>query len=170
MDSFQTQSVINESTFRALRKYLMPRKQKLFFFACIALFAVLLVISIITKYNSVIVVLALGIIVLTTEYFILLNRLVKISVNRLQETAHSKESLHETSLTDTGFKMINHSTNGAAIIDYNDIVRFVETEKFYALFTKANQFGIINRQTIDEANKKEALVTFLKERCKKIRW
>lgn len=170
MDSFETQSVISEDTFKQLKKYLMPQGQKLALVAFILLAVCLLVVSAFAESYFFMVLMAVAAIVFTVEYLLILNKHVKINIKRMQETVHAKECGYTTSFSDAGFKMKNHVTNAEGTIAYDDIKRFVETKTFYVLFTGANQFGVVNRSDIDGANKKEELINFLKQNCKNIRW
>lgn len=169
MDLFETQSVMNEDTFKELKKYLMPQGSRITLITAIIIAACFLIIAAVAKFYTLTGALAVVIIAFILEYVLLLNKCVNVSLKRLQETTQAKECTYTTSFSDIGFKIKNHVTNGTATIAYDDIKRFIETENYYTLFTKTNQFGVINKKAIDEANKKEELINFLKHNCKNIR-
>jgi len=41
----------------------------------------------------------------------------------------------------------------------------VETNNYYALFTKADQFVLVNKKDIEQAQKKEEFLSFIKSHC-----
>ena len=171
MDLFKTKTVINENTFRELKKYLIPRKQKIVLLVADLLAVVLMIIAAMIFQSYVFVVLlAVSILIYPLEYILLANRYVKMNIKRLQESIHAKECEYTTSFNDTGFKLINHSTNAVVTIVYEDIARFVETQTYYAVFTKADQFGVVNKYALKGVDERDELKNYLKHRCKGIRW
>lgn len=170
MDSFETQSVISEDTFQELKKYLMSRKQRSALITLRLLAICLFVAAIFARSYFFMGLMAIAVIIFILEYLLILNKHVKTNIKKMQETIHAKECEYTTLFCDAGFKIKNHATNAMATIAYDDINRFVETKTCYVLFTKTNQFGIVNKSVIDEAGKKEELIRFLKHSCKNIRW
>lgn len=170
MNLFETQSIINESTFKELKKYLMLRGFRIFFITFITLSACLFIVSALIRHYVLMTAMFILIIAVILDYIWTLNKNVKVNMKRLQETIHAKECVYTTSFSETGFKIINHVANATATIAYDDINRFIETENYYALFTKANQFGLVNKSDIDSTDKREELINYLKQSCKKIRW
>jgi len=58
------------------------------------------------------------------------------------------------------------------------IQRFTETKRFFVLLSKSkfagferfNQFGIIDKQSIEQAGQKRELIEFLEQNCKDIKF
>ena len=89
-------------------------------------------------------------------------------IKRIQETTNAREYEGTTSFGDESLTMKNHSTNGVINICYDNIHRFVETNNYYALFTKADQFVLVNKKDIEQAQKKEEFLSFIKSHCTNI--
>jgi len=170
MDLFETQSVINEDTFKELRKFFLPRRRRIALIMIMLFEVFLFIVAAFSGLYVLMVVVAVLIIRSIVKYLLILNKSVKLIMKRMQETEHAKEFEYTSSFCDAGIKIKNHATNAMITIYYDDINRFAETKNYYVLFTKANQLGIVNRSDIDGANKREDLINFLKCSCKNIRW
>jgi len=171
MDLFETQSVINlEDTFKQLKKYAIPKRVKIFVFTIILVEVCIFIAAVLAKDYDWMIRMAVVIIVLISAYLFTLNRNIKIGIKKMHETVHTNVCEYTTSFCDAGFKIKNHVTNGIVTIAYDDINRFVEIKAYFVLFTKTNQFGVVNKSVIEEVNKREELINFLKHSCKNIRW
>lgn len=170
MDLFETRGTVGEETFKELKKHLMPRNQKLSLGVFIVLGAGAFVFAAIVRNYSLMIIAALAVLLFSVEYTLLLNKYVKVNMKRLRETAHADEYATTTALSDEGITVKNHATNTAAMLSYDDFVRFAETDTLYALFTGANQCCIMHKASIDGAGNREQFLGALKERCKNVKW
>jgi len=101
--------------------------------------------------------LAIAVIVFILEYFLILNRLVKINTKKMQETIHAKECEYTTSLSADRFKIKNHATNDMGTIDYDDISGFIETKNYYVLFGTMSRKGT----NLSKRTTRDKLLSFL---------
>ena len=169
MDLWETKCVINEDTFRELKKYLMPTKQRLILLAAFLLAVCFFILGVLLRSYSLMGLMVLAMLALALEYILILNSYVKSNVRRMQETVHARECAYTTSFSDAGFHIKNHLTNAQTTIAYEDIKRLVETTSYYVLFTKAEQFGLVNKSLINDSNQQEALRAYLKQHYPSIR-
>jgi hypothetical protein len=51
-------------------------------------------------------------------------------------------------------------------MDYAVICRFVETENMYTLFTKAEQFIVVNKESLMKAQSNEDFIKLIMSKCK----
>ena len=178
MDLFETQSVINEDTFKSLKKHLLLQLLKrsvIFIVISIGLFILAIwqnkIASTMKNVTLYFCLLSFLVVILACVFPILeLRNYVQVNMKRLREMAHNDECLYTTSFDESGFKIINHETNGTMIVYYDDIAKFIEIEKSYIIMTKLNQFGLINKIVIEESGKKEELIDYLKIKCLHIRF
>ncbi len=96
----------------------------------------------------------------TAEYFVGVNNYVKVHTRRLRETTGADMCEYTTSFNDIGFVLHNHATGGTTTIAYENLCRFKETQSYFVLFTKANQFGVVNKAQIEAAGQREALLAY----------
>jgi hypothetical protein len=92
-----------------------------------------------------------------------LNRVIKINMDRFYELG-LKEIEVVTSFTEDKIKLHNKTTGAASELSYGVIERFVKTENMYVLFTKAEQFIVVNRKILIEKEKHKDFVRFIKEK------
>lgn len=170
MDLFETEVAINEDALKEIKNHMMAPKQKGMLIAFIAVFACLFIFSVIIKSYVLMVTSATAVVAFIVETFLILNSYVKVNLKRIQETTNANEVIYTTSFNEAGAKLMNHSTNAVATIDYDNIARFVEAKSVYALFTKAGQFLLVNKNEIDGAQKREEFIDFLKSNCKHVKW
>ena len=112
----------------------MPRGQRFALITVILSAICLLIVTVFVRSYLLMGMLAIAVIVFILEYFLILNRLVKINTKKMQETIHAKECEYTTSLSADRFKIKNHATNDMGTIDYDDISGFIETKNYYVLF------------------------------------
>jgi len=75
-----------------------------------------------------------------------------------------------TSFTADEIKIYRADTGGTNRISYSSIISFVETAHTYTLFTKADQFIVVNKTSLAQAKKKKDFVMFIQEQCKNAKW
>lgn len=162
MNLFETKSIISENSIKELKLYLISPRQKI-----TAFLGILLSIWASIYFGSAFFIMLIFIFISIIPLSIKQN--IKIIIKRMQETTNAKECECTTSFGDESLTMTNHSTNGTTNICYDNIKRLVETKNYYALFTKAEQFVLVNKKDIDQAQKKEEFISFIKSHCKNLK-
>ncbi|MCL2388093.1 MAG: YcxB family protein [Defluviitaleaceae bacterium] len=171
---FETTSVINKDTLIEIKKHLMPPRAKRIYILLIIgglLMAVGGIFFIVDPYvshnGSFMVVVAVGLsvsIVTAICYFIQPNTIVKTNVNRFKESGHTEVRI-TSSFTEDKIKIQNSTSGATGEVGYDVVYRFAETENFYTLFTKTEQFIMVNKISLIEAGKNEEFVKFIRGKC-----
>jgi len=159
---FETKSIISENSIKELKLYLISPRQKI-----PAILGIILSIYASIYFRSAFFIVLIFIFISIIPFSIMQN--IKMMIKRIQETTNAREYECTTSFGDESMTMINHSTNGTTNILYDNIHRFVETNNYYALFTKAEQFVLVNKKDIEQAQKKEEFISFIKSHCKNLK-
>jgi len=95
---------------------------------------------------------------------------VRSMMERDRETSGGAEACRVVSFHDDKIHVHNENTGGKVYLNYDSIVRFVDTKSTYTLITKTNQFVPVNKITLTQKNKNEVFIHFLKDKCKNARW
>ena len=162
MNLFETKSIISENSIKELKLYLISSRQKI-----PAILGVILSIYASIYFRSAFFIMLIFIFLSIIPFSIKQN--IKIMIKRIQETTNTSEYECTTSFGDESLTFLNHSTNGITNIYYDNIYRLVETNNYYALFTKAEQFVLVNKKDIDQAQKKDEFFSFIKSHCKNLK-
>lgn len=170
MDTFETSTVMNKAALNDIKHHLMTSGRKAVMLAIVLLALCLTIFGIILQHTLLISLSAAAAALFIAEYFFIVNRNVKQFLKRLEESQHIREYSYTTSFTDEGMKIINHTTGNSFNIFYGDIRSVQETARYYLVFTRANQFTLVDRIAIDTAGKREAFRAFLLSRNADIRW
>ena len=178
MEQFETKVTINKETFRELRKHMKPPREKIrvaILSVWLVLFGIGLMVFRPSDMSGVLVGIGLFAIIfgLAGPFLHHLNfhYVTKINQRRVAESAGGKTTIEYTaSFTEDEIKIYFPTSEGTAHIKYDAIRRFAETARWYALFTKENQFIVVDKLCLVQAQKSEAFLRFLKEKCNKVRW
>lgn len=169
MSSFETTGEIDKNILKEIKPYFISKKKKIVFACFLAVFnCVMLIDFIINNDQGRIWFAAILDIILIAEYFIILNTQLKIYNKRLKETIGTDSVTYTTSFDEVGVNIKNHATNGSGNIKYSDVNRIVETRNTFMIITKANQFTLVFKECLKDAQKKE-IIEFLKDKCKDIK-
>ena len=88
---------------------------------------------------------------------------------RWQESTGTSELEIIASFTDEKIKVHNETTGNTVYIDYDVIRRFAETEYAYVLFSKQNQFFLVNKSAFSHEQRIE-FMSFIQGKCKNVGW
>ena len=169
MERFETKNVINRGSFVELKRHLRKSSDRRFLILyplpCLAF----LILGIIFQFIFAIFVGVLGIMLV----LILIIR-GKVSQNRfweqVKENSGTEELVQIVSFHEDNIEMHDLKTSGTVYTKYDLIDRFAETESMYALFTKANQGIIVNKAILEQEQKTEEFMRFIKDKCRNARW
>lgn len=164
---FETTGKINESLLQEIKRYMLnPKQNNIFLFARVFLGA-LGVLFLLSKNYLWLFICIVCVVVFTFEAIIIRNKMMKIMLDRMTENTGAPESTYTTSFTDDGIQIKNHETNATAIIKYETIIKFIETNSVFILFTKAWQFTVVFKAELEH---KDEFIAFLKSKPTQIKW
>lgn len=170
MDTFETGTVMNEETLREIKHHLITRGRKIAILVIILMAAGVLVMAIAIQSVPLICTAAVAVVLFILEYFFIVNRNIKVFLKKVEETAHTREYRYTTAFTEAGMQIVNHTTGSNSLILYSDIKGVRETRRHYMVFTRANQFTLLDRAALDGAGKTGALKAMLHSRAPGILW
>jgi len=175
---FKTTATIDESTFIELKKHLLPPREKMhYLITSIAAFALAFagIAANITDginspdygFNPVLLIL-IGIpigIMMPIMYFYRIKKVIQINMDRFREAGYTKIEV-VTSFADDKIELHNATTGASSSIKYSAICRFAETENTYTLFTKAEQFVVVNKASLIQEQTNDEFIGFIRKKCR----
>lgn len=175
MGLFKTTYTIDEQAFIELKKHFVSPKDKNYFkIVSIAGFvlAILGIVNVIGgERDSIITIMILaGLFAGITMPILYLNRIkqiIKINMDRFKEAGHTEIEV-TTFFTDDKIELHNVTTGASSSLDYSVICRFVETENMYVLFTRAEQFIVVDKASLISAQTNDEFIRFIREKCRMI--
>jgi len=173
MESFETTVTISKDTFQKLKKYKKPPHEKM----RVAIASVVLVIVgalyiALEQMNSVLgfPIISLGLAGPLLHHFNF-NYVTKVNWRRMIESSGGMDTFELiTSFTEDEVKVYNPANGGTAHIKYGTIKRFAETDEWYILITKENQFIIADKVRLIQEGKDKEFLRFIVGKCENVRW
>lgn len=163
---FETTGVVNEEIVRAFKSGVLTSATKNFFRSMIFICIVFGLLSIFMTENKVFILcFSLLTIIFITEYFYIINKVIKICMQRMEESVGKKESKYNIYFDEEGAIVNNLDTGAKVHMKYEVFNRFAENSNTYALFTKSNQFIVIFKECLNQSQVDE-FREFIKEKCK----
>lgn len=163
MECFKTTGTLNESMVREVNTCMLSKEQRYTLIGCIIIFALLFMYCIARRYEI------LGAVVFTSAIFlvyyytyVLKKQSLKLNIARLREISGAEGYQMSTWFDHTGINIQNYMTNATSKIQAVHFRRVAETENLYIIFTKANQYMLVFKNCLDEAQRK-LFIAFLKE-------
>ena len=167
-NKYRTSGVIDESTYREINKVLLSRRY--IWFTRIAavvttIFTVLMVIVRSHFFYFVIFVLLTALLLYWPKW--LLKSYLTTAVKRMNETYSSGFIQMETWFTEEGVAIHNLTDGAQLVLRYEVLRRAAETERYFYLSTKSNQFTLVFKDLLT-LEQKQSFLPFLKEKCPQI--
>jgi len=166
MNTFEMESTVNKDTYHELMWHMIPKTVKI-------IVAIVLLGSTISAigghYEAAVSGLAMAVIFSVAMLFAH-KRGIKTTLQRQKECEGTPELKLAISFLDENIKIHNLRAGGAIYVNYDSMARFVETKNFYALFSKANQFVVVNKTNLIQEQKSKDFIRFLKDKCKNVKW
>ena len=170
MEQFETRVVMNKEAWKALRKYWKPPQEKLRVMLASAALALLGIAYLLLWEDR------LGIVMILCGFagpflhHLNFRYVSKVNEKRAMESAGGAED-NERLVAFAEEEIVIRSTMNENVsrINYNAIKRFAKTENLYALITKENQFIMVNRTQLAQAQKEENFLSFIGEKCKHVK-
>ena len=173
MESFETTVTISKDTFQKLKKHKKPPHEKMrVAIASVVLVIVGILYIVLEQMNSVlgIPMISLGLAGPLLHHFNF-NYVTKVNWRRAIQSSEGRDSFEcITSFTDDEVKLHNPTNGGTAHIKYGTIKRFAETDEWYVLFTKDNQFIIVDKVRLIQEEKDKDFLRFIVGKCENVKW
>jgi len=99
------------------------------------------------------------------RYFVYPRQVIKVILQRAKETTGYSDEEVVTSFTDEKIKLYKVATGNTTWLDYGAIVRFADMGGLYVLYTKGNQFVLVDKAQLAQRQQNEAFIGFLKNKC-----
>ncbi len=167
MDQYRTSGVLDENTYREVSRFFLPRRHVLLiriYAIVVAIFTVLMFFSKNYPYTVLLLLItllfAMGPMLLQKLY---LHRALK----RIREI-RAEPARMESFFTLEGITLRNPDSGKQAVLPYENIRGVAETEHYFFLNTKANQFTLVFKDCLIP-EQMESFLPFLKERCPKLK-
>jgi len=167
MDQYRTSGVLDENTYHEISRFLLPRRHVLFiriYAIVVGIFTVLMFISKNYPYT----VLFLLITVLFAMGPMLLRKLYLHRTLKRMREIRAEPVRTETFFTLEGVTLRNPDSGKQAVLPYETIRSVAQTEHYFFLATKANQFTLVFKDCL-AAEQLESFVPFLKEHCPRLK-
>ena len=165
---FETSGDIDEKIISSLKKYFMPKAQNVAIIIMCVVFLVLGSVFLFREEYVIAVILLIGFGILVLENMLLCNKYYKTCINRMEETSGSKTVQCKLIFDDEGCTYTNCNTGGSVHFKYSVFVNIIETKEVFAVFTKANQFFVVFKESFDEKTEEHFRVVLL-EKCSKVK-
>lgn len=88
----------------------------------------------------------LGIAIFLLELYFLSKKQIQVTLRRLRELYGTDQIEGKIVFEDNALRMVNFTTNGELRLAYSVMSMFVQTEHYYALFSKEHQALIVDKQ------------------------
>ncbi|MGG7057181.1 YcxB family protein [Clostridium nigeriense] len=162
---FESTGVVNEEIVRTFKSGVLPSATEFFFRTMIFICMGFGILSIFMTENKVFLLsFSLLTIIFITEYFYIINKVIKICIQRMEESVGKKESKYNVYFDEEGAIVNNLDTGVKSHMKYDVFKRFAETSNAYALFTKSNEIIVIFKECMNKSEVDE-FKGFIKEKC-----
>ena len=167
-NKYRTSGVLDEAAYREISKFSVGRGRVWFariFSIVMGLFTILTLI--VRDYPY--MVLSLVFTVLFALLPMLITRLsIRTAVKRMAEAYPEGYVRIETFFTEEGIELHNLSNGGKGTLAYETIRRVAETERYFYIATKGNQFNLVFKNMLTSEQKRDFL-PFLQSKCPDIK-
>ena len=165
---YRTSGVIDESTYPEINKAAFGRGSFRFIRVATVITGLLTLVSLIaleTVSMSVFLVLTMLLIWWPKQA---VKSSLDMAIKRLYESYPAGYMQIETWFTDEGMAIHNLSDGGQVLLSYSVLQKVAETERYFYIATKANQFNLVFKSYLTSSEQKEFL-SFLQQKCPDIK-
>ena len=167
-NKYRTSGVIDEATYREISKLAVSRRRVWFariFSVIMGLFTILMII--VRDYPYMVMFLVFTILFALLPMLIT-KRSIRTVLKRMAEAYPEGCVRIETFFSEEGIELHNLSNGGKGTLPYGTIQRVAETEHYFYLNTKANQFTLVFKELLTPEQMRSFL-PFLREKCPDIK-
>lgn len=166
---YKTSGIIDKTFYKSIKYHVYPKKETDLLKICIALlFLCYLLFAFWFRDLEWVCICVFNISLFAVLPFYILKKYIKINMNRMQENYHTDSMNVSTEFTEESIILFSSVRQDPMQIYYQDISGMVLTQKYYLIFTKAEQMICVFLDQLQERDRL-GLIGFLKEKAPKIK-
>lgn len=142
----EVHTLTNEQALRELRKYIVKPSIKKRARITSVIFLVVGILWLLLQSYLLTIACFLGIVIFAVELYFLSKKQIQLTLRRLYELYNTDKVEGKIVFEDDALRMVNFITNGELRLPYSVMSMFVQTQNYYALFTKEHQALIVDKQ------------------------
>lgn len=142
----EVHTLTSEQALRELRKYIVNPSIKKRARITSVIFLVVGMLWLLLQSYLLTIACFLGIVIFAVELYFLSKKQIQLTLRRLYELYNTDKVEGKIVFEDDALRMVNFITNGELRLPYSVMSMFVQTQNYYALFTKEHQALIVDKQ------------------------
>lgn len=142
----EVHTLTSEQALRELRKYIIKPSIKKRARITSVIFLVVGILWLLLQSYLLTIACFLGIVIFAVELYFLSKKQIQLTLRRLYELYNTDKVEGKIVFEDDALRMVNFITNGELRLPYSVMSMFVQTQNYYALFTKEHQALIVDKQ------------------------
>lgn len=142
----EVHTLTSEQALRELRKYIVNPSIKKRAKITSVIFLVVGILWLLLQSYLLTIACFLGIVIFAVELYFLSKKQIQLTLRRLYELYNTDKVEGKIVFEDDALRMVNFITNGELRLPYSVMSMFVQTQNYYALFTKEHQALIVDKQ------------------------
>lgn len=167
-NKYRTSGVVDESTLQEINRLILWPKRMWFRWIATVIIALWAVFMLVTRSYAYFIILAACIALLVWMPRKIRKSTLDNAVKRLHESYASGFMQMETWFTEEGVAMHNLTDGAQLVLSYGSIQMVKETERYFYLLTKANQFTLVFKNMLTP-EQKQSFLPYLREKCPDIK-
>ena len=142
----EVHTLTSEQALRELRKYIVKPSIKKRARITSVIFLVVGILWLLLQSYLLTIACFLGIVIFAVELYFLSKKQIQLTLRRLYELYNTDTVEGKIVFEDDALRMVNFITKGELRLPYSVMSMFVQTQNYYALFTKEHQALIVDKQ------------------------
>ena len=142
----EVHTLTSEQALRELRKYIVKPSIKKRARITSVIFLVVGILWLLLQSYLLTIACFLGIVIFAVELYFLSKKQIQLTLRRLYELYNTDKVEGKIVFENDALRMVNFITNGELRLPYSVMSMFVQTQNYYALFTKEHQALIVDKQ------------------------
>ena len=167
-NKYRTSGVIDESTLQEINRLILWPKHMWFRRIATVIIAIWALFMLVTRSHAYFIILAACIFLLVWRPRKIRRSSLDNAVKRLHESYASGFMQMETWFTEEGIAMHNLTDGAQLVLAYGSIRMVKETERYFYLLTKANQFTLVFKNMLTH-EERAGFLPFLQEKCQNLK-
>ena len=142
----EVHTLTSEQALRELRKYIIKPSIKKKLMVTSGVLLAMGILAFLVQLYLAMTACFLGIVIFAVELYFLSKKQIQLTLRRLYELYNTDTVEGKIVFEDDALRMVNFITNGELRLPYSVMSMFVQTQNYYALFTKEHQALIVDKQ------------------------
>lgn len=142
----EVHTLTSEQALRELRKYIIKPSMKKKLMVTSGVLLAMGILAFLVQLYLAMTACFLGIVIFAVELYFLSKKQIQLTLRRLYELYNTDKVEGKIVFEDDALRMVNFITNGELRLPYSVMSMFVQTQNYYALFTKEHQALIVGKQ------------------------